>query len=729
MRNLRLQALVSAARPGKHFSGRGLIAASVASLLVSYCSAAMGQQRKDSVSEEQSQSLWVAPDGRDEASGDQGHPFRTLERARDEVRRLNAAQPGDIVVTLRGGHYRLDRPLVLNYLDSGRNGHFVVYRAAPGERPVISGACRVGPWTLHDAGLNIYRAEVGDLRARQLYVNGERATRARTEPYPAGFRPVFNSGYPNKGGIEYIPTLLNPIGWLDPTRWTNVQKIEAVVNLQWKMASVPLSSIIPYPDFTPDLLTHTGLITLQDPGWTNANVFFAYNEITKKYEPGIWSFWQVTRFENAYQFLDSPGEWYLDESAGVLYYIPRWGENLDTADVELPVVEVLVDGQGEPGQPVSNIRFEGLTFSYATWLGPSTGNGYVSDQSGFHLVGDGHLPNIIGHDKDDERTPGNVRFRYARHIQFKGSTFEHLGAVGLDFDTGSQQNTISGNEFRDISSAAIQLGGISIADHHPDIPEQVTSDNLISDNLVLRTGRDYVDAAGIFIGFTTRTTVSHNTIVDVPWSGIAMGWGWGLLDPGSFPGLPGARSGEWGTYDTPTTSRGNQILRNRIEDFLNVLWDGGAIYTVGQQGTSMSSGTLIAGNVASGKRPAAGGNTFYTDGGSRYVTLKNNVSFDDPQGFMDLGPCPNPLDPLPYSGLPCLVNGIPYGADTGGCRTYGDLRYVENYWISQDFFTICPYTDDDGVSYPTNLRYQRNHLIQDERDVPKELLRAAGRRP
>jgi hypothetical protein len=93
----------------------------------------------------------------------------------------------------------------------------------------------------------------------------------------------------------------------------------------------------------------------------------------------------------------------------------------------------------------------------------------------------------------------------------------------------------------------------------------------------------------------------------------------------------------WGLYETPTTSRGNRILNNRIHNFLMELWDGGAIYSLGQQGTSAADGELIAGNVAYGKRPAAGGNIFYTDGGSRYVTLFENVSFDNPVGVSDFG--------------------------------------------------------------------------------------------
>ncbi len=670
--------------------------------------------------------FWVSPDGNDSAPGTRQQPFLTLERARDAVRGVNGLQtPGaDIVVYLRDGIHRMERPLVLDWRDSGRNLGEVVYRAAPGEHPVISGSTRVLNWSLSDANSGIYQAYVGPCESRQLYVNGQRAVRARTTPYPSGFCPAYTSSTLTEG-IKFVPTDLNSQGWRDPANWTNPQDVEAVITTQWKMMRVPISSVVPYPQNPPgpsDPPSGTGLLVPVEPAWTNANVSLDSNTL----EPGIWSFWQVTWFENAFEFLDEPGEWYLNKNTGWLYYIPREGEDLATADVELPLLEVLVEGRGDVNRPVSNIRFDGLTFAYATWLGSSSDNGYVADQSGCRLVHGGYTPNIIGHVKNVKPTPGNVRFRFAGNITFYGNIFEHLGGVGLDFGTGSLSNTISGNLFEDISSAAIKLGGVSESDHHPTLQQQVTRDNVVSNNLIREAAVEYVDAAGIFVGFTRHTLLSCNTIVDVPWSGITMGWGWGLLDPGSFPGVPGAQSGEWGSYSTPTPNSGNRIVNNRIDSFLNVLWDGGAIYTTGQQATSMADALLIQGNVASGKRPKAGGNTFYTDGGSRYIKLSNNVSFDNPQGVIDLGPPPQSNDPLPYSFIPSLANGIAYGSDRGGCRTYGDIIYTGNYWLNPTFFDICYYIDDNGESYPTNVISKHNHAIQGAQDVPGWLLRAAG---
>jgi hypothetical protein len=698
--------------------------------------------------------IWVSPAGDDAAAGTRQAPFRTLRRAHEALRRSDAS---NITLSIADGTYRLDEPLRFDGERFHPDGPRVTVRAMPAAKPVVSGAVKVEGWTLHDQSLNIYRANVGAHRSRQLYVDGKRATRARTTANPPGFcpsavlpaNPSVDEPYVIRGGIEFIPTSLNPPRWSDPACWCNPSRIEAVIKTQWKMMSVPLAEIAPAGP------SRKGLITLQQPGWTNANVFFDGSA-----GPGIWSFWQVTYFENAYEFLDQPGEWYLDDTSGDIFYIPRPGENLATADVELPVLEVLVEGIGTADRPVANLTFEGITFAYATWLEPGSGNGYVADQSGFRLAGDGHRQNIIGHDQYVVRTPGNLRFEYARNIRFEHNTFEHMGAVALDFGSGSQSNRIARNRFEDISSAAIQLGGVAEVDHHPSRAAEYTSDNEISDNRIRATGRDFVDSAAIYAGFTRNTLIANNTISDTPWSGIALGWGWGLLDPGSFLGVPGGTHGMWGNYTTPTANSGNRVMRNDISAFLQDRWDGGAIYFNGQQGPSIADPLIVEGNIAHGKRVDGGGNVFYSDGGSRYVVFRGNALFDNPIGRVDLGPPPQKGDPLPYPSAPSLANFFPYGGDIGGCRTYGDILYQGNYWraglipleetvidviesivtwisqgkpadtySSEGYFNICPYSVGNVV-YPTGLVYVDNHdLPLGSLEVPPEILANAGVRP
>ncbi|MBJ7522099.1 MAG: right-handed parallel beta-helix repeat-containing protein [Solirubrobacteraceae bacterium] len=622
--------------------------------------------------------IWVSPRGSDDGDGTRDRPFRSLQRAQRDARAAAASAP--VRVMLLGGTYRLRRPLVLDHRDSGSAGREVAYRAAPGARPVLSGGLRLSGWTLHDRRRGIYRARVpAGTRSRQLYVDGRRATRAQSDPFPDGFTRTPEGFRAASGEIA---------------TWRRPADLEAVAVLQWKVMRCGVASVAGRD------------LTMRQPCWANANSF-----------PALWAFPQIARLENAYELLDKAGEWYLDSMAREVYYRPRAGERLATARAELAVEETLIDVRGTAARPVAHLRFEGLTFAHATWLRPSGNEGYAADQSGFHLTGRGNAPNAVGHVERPSRTPGNVRLRHVRDVTFTRNDFRHLGGAGLDFDTGSQGNVVLGNRFTDISSAAVQVGGVLRADHHPTRPADVTRDNRVAHNLISHVGREYQDAAGVFVGYTTRTTVEHNDISDVPWSGIALGWGWGLVDPGSFPGLPGATPGMWGTFTTPTTSRGNRVLRNRIRRFLSVVWDGGAVYTQGRQGASAGDGELIAGNVASDKRPAAGGNVFYTDGGSRYVTLRGNVSLDNPVGRMDFGPCG-----LTGSLELCGVR-LPYGSDRGGCRPFGDITYRGNYWQHPEpFWGACPYPP-----HPVGVRDDGNVVVTSAAGVPRRVLDAAGR--
>lgn len=658
-----------------------------------------------------SSNFWVAINGNDSASGDQEHPFLTIQHAKDLIRNNPLRGKMPITVYLNNGLFRVTETLSFDQNDSGTNAGPITYQAVVGATPIISGGTQVTGWTLHDAGRNIWQAQASISTAtmpRQIYINGLRAVRARTQNNPNYFTPT-STGYT----YQYPPSdpLIPITDTQYPPPWNNPSVIEAVTVTQWKMMRCPIAEI-----------TGGNNLVMQTPCWSNANTY-----------PSPWNFQLLSWLENAYEFLNTPGQFYLDPVSQIIYYIPRVGENLVTADVELPILQTLVQGTGDTSSPVSYINFQGLTFEYATWLdinqpvGSNGSNGYVCDQSGFHLTGTNHSSalNVSGHDPNVTRTPGNLSFIYAQNIKFIDNSFQHLGAVALDFGTGSQNNQIINNTFNDISSAAIQVGGVLPQDHHPSVPAQLTSNNLIYNNLIENIGQEFFDAAGIFVGVTTKTTVEHNEIRNVPWSGIAIGWGWGLIDFLGFPGLPGATSFfMWGTYNTPSAAHGNQIIYNKIDTFLGQLWDGGAIYSSGFQGTSLADGQLIAWNLAQNKRSNAGGNTFYTDGGSRYVTLYQNVSLNNPVGYFDFGPCFNTSS---FPGGLCLVTDVVhYGADLGGCIPYGDLSFQNNYLADiTTFYDICSNSLVPG--YPVNLSFVGNIMVSSSAEVPASILNSAGR--
>jgi len=135
---------------------------------------------------------YVSPSGSDADSGTLGAPFRTIEKARDVVRTVNASMKGDIVVYLRGGTYALDSTVAFGPADGGKNGYYVKYAAYTGETPLLTGGVPVTGWTVSDQAKNIWKATGVTSRFRQLYVNGTKAIRARFPNLGTGGAANFN---------------------------------------------------------------------------------------------------------------------------------------------------------------------------------------------------------------------------------------------------------------------------------------------------------------------------------------------------------------------------------------------------------------------------------------------------------------------------------------------------------------------------------------------------------
>ncbi|MGC0343834.1 hypothetical protein [Streptomyces sp. SLBN-8D4] len=132
--------------------------------------------------------LYVATWGKDSWPGTRERPFATPARAQQAVRARAPRMTSDLVVNLRGGTYRLKAPLRLSEAagDSGRGGHRVIYRAhgygtPRQERVTISGGRRISGWRPDQRLRGFWRADVGGLETRQLYVGDRRATRLTRE--------------------------------------------------------------------------------------------------------------------------------------------------------------------------------------------------------------------------------------------------------------------------------------------------------------------------------------------------------------------------------------------------------------------------------------------------------------------------------------------------------------------------------------------------------------------
>lgn len=137
--------------------------------------------------------LHVAPNGDDRWSGRLAQPndvrsdgpLASLVGARDAVRQIKERGPltETIHIQIADGTYHLTEAVVFKPTDSGTADHPIVYQAAPRARPVFSGGRRI--MGFKRAGSGLWTANLPDVKSgkwyfEQLFVNGRRATRARS---------------------------------------------------------------------------------------------------------------------------------------------------------------------------------------------------------------------------------------------------------------------------------------------------------------------------------------------------------------------------------------------------------------------------------------------------------------------------------------------------------------------------------------------------------------------
>jgi Ricin-type beta-trefoil lectin domain len=531
-----------------------------------------------------------------------------LTEAQAAVRSLNDAMSDDIVVQLADGVYRLSAPLRLSADDSGSNGHTVVWQAAPSARPVISGARAVTGWSQADAGRNIWRASVPTgIDSRQLYVNGAIATRARTQLNRADFTASNTGMRFSNSALSYLNNLANQ----------NRVEMESVNSFTDRYS--PVQSI------------SGNFITMQQPAWNNNN--FGYDTFTSPHRAG------PLYLTNAYEFLDSPGEWYLNPGTGVLSYIPLAGQNMSTVSVELPTLQSLVNVGGTYNAPAHHLTFSGITFTGTSWLGPSSNQGYVDQQTGAYIAGNWSWPSFTScHNGCPQfeaarpnwfQMPAAVQVSAANTIAFSDSQFVNLGqtAIGIGNDAnahasgvglGSSNITVTGSEIARSSAGGIVVGGVRADAHHPSDQRMVNRDITISNNRIHDLGVEYRGIVSVLTTYVTNATISHNEVYNLPYTGMSIGYGWGSNDAGGSNHY--ADRGLYNyqpRYTTATTASNNRLVGNYVHDVMQQMNDGGCIYTL-----SANPNAVISDNYCLRTNGYFG---IYFDEGSRYYTARNNV--------------------------------------------------------------------------------------------------------
>lgn len=143
---------------------------------------------------------------------------------------------------------------------------------------------------------------------------------------------------------------------------------------------------------------------------------------------------------------------------------------------------------------------------------------------------------------------------------------------------------------------------------------QQTLNNSLRDCTVSDLPVEYHGAVAVSVFIAANTTLEHNEISGSSYSALSVGWGWHRPDGNS------------------SYARSNRVLGNYIHDSMQLLFDGGDVYTLGSQ-----PGSEVAFNHIHGHHGCKKTNAIYHDDGSAHWTDHHNVV----QLMVAPTPCPD----------------------------------------------------------------------------------------
>lgn len=529
--------------------------------------------------------LHVTPEGDDSAAGDSlDRALKTPLGARNRIRALRAerggALPAPVKVIIQPGRYVLPEPWVLEPQDSGTEQYPIEYKAAGAV--MLSGGTPLGAWrTAELNGKTVWAADLPKNYAasgegaegtpfRSLWIAGERKTRAR---HPNGGAYAKIASVPERpAGDWQIGPMSFEFAQADADAWALAEGAEVVTFTRWIDSHLRLASVD----------KEKRLARFQRP-----------NTIALEKD-------DLYIIEGAKGLLDEPGEWWCDEKARVVYYMPLAGEDPSTAGV-IPRLDHILRVLGDPdkGEFVQHVTLRNIGFAYTRWWFPE----------GFKLdFGSKEAGGPIGFVQAAAGAPAALRVVGARNVTLESCVVFGTEAYAVSLGRGCRNVTLRRCDLTDLGAGGVTIGEKVIRTAENDR----TTGNLVEDCIIETGGVIHRQAVGVWIGQSPGNTIRHSRISEFEYTGISIGWTWGY---------------------GPSDAGGNIVEFNEIAHIghkpaapgkpkadVSPLGDLGGVYTLGTQ-----PGTVIRNNYFHDIAGRTLGWGIYFDEGTTGVLAENNA--------------------------------------------------------------------------------------------------------
>jgi hypothetical protein len=446
----------------------------------------------------------ISPLGRDDNDGSGRRPFLTLSRAKAAVRDFAGKEP--VTVWLHAGIYRLSENLSFSPCDGGTEKAPVSYRAWDKDRVFITGSLALENlrWEPFRDGIWVSSPVTvpGD-GIDQLFVNGLKMDRAR---FPN--RAELSSSQP---GFDFFAGEL--------TREEAEELRPDPIGMNFARMS-PRGAYFNPDTFSRKEWKHPekGVIhSFQGMNW--GTLQFHLVDVDREHnilwfgagghQIGCWTcpipacIWSSSRFyvENIFEELDVPGEWYYDDESGKLYLYPPAGVDLNSALIEIPVLKSLIELRGSQQDPVQYLNFSGICFRHAL----------TTYFESYDIPSNGDWALYRG---------GTLFFEGTVHCTVEDCAFMDLGGNAIFFNGHNRNNRVANAYFTRLGESAVCfVGNFNTTNGtQKNFPFQCTVSNCCMHHL----GIYGKQVAGVFIAVSSRITVSHCHIYDVPRAAICL---------------------------------------------------------------------------------------------------------------------------------------------------------------------------------------------------------------